>query len=187
MVNINMLVERMRKVPLTILGVLFFILFGVGNLNAQTAIQSSTTANVFARVYTATTSVKTSQNNMGYFSPGSFVGKLINNPDGVLSVEGDLDQGGDINYSTSFDVSGNSNTAFAISVPNSSITLSHTTDSKSLVVGDWKTVALPSSGQGSSTGAYKTVSLDATLKLGTVKENPLGYYSGSYTITFGFN
>lgn len=187
MVNIYKLKERMRKLSLPILCVILFMFFAVVNLQAQTAIQASTTAHVFAKVFTAITSVKTSHKNTGHFSPGSFDGKLVNSPKGILSVDGDIDKGGDINYSTSFDVSGNSNTAFAISVPKSPIMLTHTTDSKTLVVSNWKTVSLPTSRKGASPAEHKTVNLDATLKLGTANENPVGYYSGSYTITFGFN
>lgn len=187
MVNIFMLQERMRKLSLPILCVLLLMLFAVGNLQAQTAIQASTTAHVFARVFSAVTSVKTSQKNIGYFSSGSFNGNLVNSPEGVLSVEGNLDKGGDINYSTSFDVSGNSNTAFAISMPNSPIKLTHTSDDKTVEVSDWKSISFPALGKGDSQAEHKTVNLDATLKLGTLNENPFGYYSGSYTITFGFN
>jgi len=187
MVNIYKLQERMRKLTLPILGVFLLMLFAVCNLHAQTAIQAKTTANVFARVFTAITSVQTSQNNIGHFSSGSFNGKLVNSPEGILSVEGNLDKGGDINYSTSFDVSGNSNTAFAISMPNSPIKLTHTTVEKTVVVGDWKSVSLPALRQGDSRAEPKTINLDATLKLGTLNENPVGYYTGSYTITFGFN
>ncbi len=187
MVNIIKLQERMRILALPILCVLLLMLFTVGNLKAQTAIQASTTAHVFARVFTAITSVKTSQKNIGHFSPGSYNGQLINSPDGVLSVKGSVDNGGDINYSTSFDVSGNSNTAFAISMPSSPITLTHTSVEKTLIVSDWKSEKYSSSRKGNSPAEYKTVNLDATLKLGTTNENPVGYYSGFYTITFGFN
>jgi hypothetical protein len=161
--------------------------FAEGNLQAQTAIQASTTANVFARVFTAITSVKTSHKNTGYFSPGSFNGQLINSPEGILSLKGSIDKGGDINYSTSFDVSGNSNTAFAISMPKTPITLTNTSVAKTMTVSNWKSVEIPASGKGDLPAQHKTVNLDATLKLGTTNENPVGYYSGFYTITFGFN
>lgn len=187
MVNIFKLLERMRKQTLPILGVLLIMLFAVCNLQAQTAIQASTTAHVFARVFTAITSVKTSQRNIGHFSPGSYNGQLVNSPDGILSVKGSIKEGGDINYSTSFDVSGNSNTAFAISLPKSPIKLTHTSVPKTMIVSDWKSEEFSVSGKGNSLGEYKTVNLDATLRLGTANENPVGYYSGFYTITFGFN
>ena len=187
MVNIFILQERMRNRSRSIFCVLLLMLFAVSNLQAQTAIQSSTTAHVFAQVFTAITSVKTSHKNAGYFAPESFDGKLVNGPEGVLSVEGNTDEGGDIKYSTSFDVSGNSNTAFAISYPRSPITLTHTTVPKTVIISDWKSEELPASGKGNSSAEGKTVNLDATLKLGTKNENPVGYYSGFYTITFGFN
>ena len=178
------LLERMRKQTLYIIFLLLPVLFAAGRLQGQTAIQASTTAHVFAKVLT---SVKTSQINFGHFYPGSYDGQLINKPDGILFVEGDINKGGDIHYSTSFDVSGNGNTAFAITFPNSPITLTNKSVAKTITVDNWKTVSIPTSGVDELPPKYKTVNLDATLKLGTSEDYPVGLYLGYYTITFGFN
>jgi hypothetical protein len=179
--------EKMRKQILCIIFILLPVLFELGGLHGQTAIQASTTAHVFAKIFTAITSVKTSHMNFGHFYPGSYNGQLINKPDGVLSVKGSMEKGGDIHYSTSFDVSGDANTAFAISFPKSPITLTNKSVAKTITVGNWKTASLPTSGEGKLPSGYQTVNLDATLKLGSSNDNPFGYYSGFYTITFGFN
>ena len=178
------LLERMRKQTLYIIFLLLPVLFAAGRLQGQTAIQASTTADVFAKVLT---SVKTSQINFGHFYSGSYDGQLTNKPDGVLFVEGDISKGGDIHYSTSFDVSGNGNTAFAISLPKSHIILTNKSVAKTMIVSNWKSVLSPISGEGELPTGYKTVNLDATLKLGSPIDNPVGLYSGFYTITFGFN
>jgi hypothetical protein len=167
--------------------VIMQILFLAQGLQSQTAIQSSTTAYVFARVFPAITSVKTSDMNLGHFYSGSFDGQLINKPDGILSVRGSIEKGGDIYYSTSFDVSGNSHTAFAISIPKSSITVTNKSVAKSMIISNWKTVSSPAPGEGGLSSGYKTINLDATLKLGSANDNPVGLYSGYYTVTFGFN
>ena len=179
--------ERMRKQTLHIIIVLLPVLFIAGGLHGQTAIQASTTANVFARVFTTITSVKTSHMNFGHFYDGSYNGQLINKPDGILCLKGSIEKGGDIHYSTSFDVSDNSTTAFAISLPKSPITLTNKSVAKTITVSNWKTASLPTLGEGGLPSGYKTVNLDATLKLGSPKDNPVGFYSGFYTITFGFN
>lgn len=184
MVNDNNPHKRIGKQNLFNILVLFTVLFTAGGLHGQTAIQASNTADVFATVLS---SVKTSQINFGHFYSGSYDGQLINNPDGILFVEGDFNNEGDIYYSTSFDVSGNGNTAFAISLPNSPIMLTNESDAKTITVGNWKTVSIPTSGVDELPAEYNTVNLDATLKLGTSEDNPVGLYLGYYTITFGFN
>jgi len=184
--NYNLL-ERMRKQTLCIIIVFLPVLFVMDGLHGQTAIQASTTANVYAKIITAVTSVKTSYMNFGHFYPGSYNGQVINKPDGILSVKGSIEKGADIYYSTSFDVSGDCNTAFAISLPKSPITLTNKSGAKTISVSNWKSALLPTSGEAELPSGYKTVNLDATLNLGSPKDNPLGYYSGFYTITFGFN
>lgn len=176
--------ERMSARSLLIIFILLPVLFTVGRLYGQTAIQASTTADINATVLTA---VKTSQINFGHYYSGTYDGQLVNNSDGILFVDGDIDQGGDIHYSTSFDVSGNGNTAFAISFPNSPITLTNNSVAQTITVGNWKTESIPISGVDELPAAYKTVNLDATLRLGPTEENPVGMYLGYYTITFGFN
>lgn len=187
MVIKNNLYDRMRKQTLFIIFILLPVLFAVVRLQGQTAVQASTTANVFARVITAITSVKTSQINFGHFYSESYDGQLINNPDGILSVKGNIDKGGDINYSTSFDVSGNGNTAFAVSYPKTPIKLINKSGSKTLTVSNWKSGSSPASGIEELPIGYKTVNLDATLRLGSEEDYPVGLYSGFYTVTFGFN
>lgn len=184
MVKAYNLHKRIRKQNLGILLILLTVLFVTDGLQGQTAIQASTTADVFATVLS---SVKTSQINFGHYYSASYDGQLINNPDGILFVEGDFNNEGDIYYSTSFDVSGKGNTAFAISFPNSPITLTNELVSKTITVGNWKTVSIPTSGVDELPTDYNTVNLDATLKLGTSEDNPVGMYLGYYTITFGFN
>lgn len=176
--------KKMREHSSFIIFFILPLLFAVVSLHGQTAIQASTTADVRAKVLTA---VKTSQINFGHYYSGSYNGQLKNNPDGILFVEGSVNEGGDIHYSTSFDVSGNGNTAFAISFPNSPITLTNNSVSKTITVGNWKTESIPTLGVDELPAAYKTVNLDATLKLGTSEDNPIGLYLGYYTITFGFN
>jgi hypothetical protein len=180
--------ERLRKqTMMCIIFVLLPMLFAVGGLQGQTAIQASTTANVYAKIFTAVTLVKTSYMNFGHFYPLSYNGQLINKPDGILSVKGSIEKGGDINYSTSFDVSGDCNTAFAISLPKSPIMLTNKLVAKTITVSNWKSASLPASGDGKLPTGSKKVNLDATLKLGSTTDNPFGYYSGFYTVTFGFN
>jgi hypothetical protein len=174
----------MREHSSFIIIVIFPLLFAMGSLHGQTAIQASTTADVHAKVLTA---VKTSQINFGHFYSTSYDGQLINNSDGVLLVDGDYEKGGDIHYSTSFDVSGNGNTAFAISFPNSTITLTNDYVAETITVDNWKTESIPVKGIDELPATYKTVNLDATLKLGPSEDNPVGMYLGYYTITFGFN
>lgn len=187
MVNYYTLQNLMKSQPVSIIFILLPLFFGVYTANSQTAVQSSTTANVSATVVTDISSVKTTKLGMGHFYPGSFNGKLINRPDGILSLKGKFDQGSEVYYSSSFDVSGNANFAFNISVPRSPVTLTNKFDSKTITINDWKYVSKNTLVKEDLPIGYKTVDLDATLKLGSLTENPGGYYIGYYTVTFGFN
>jgi hypothetical protein len=187
MVNNCSLKKKMNNHVLCAIFVILPLLFGVYTSNGQTAIQSSTTANVTATVVTDISSVKTTKSGMGHFYPGSFNGKLVNRPDGILSLKGNIDHGSDVHYSSSFDVSGNANFAFNISVPRSPVTLTNKLGSKTITINDWKYVSMNTLVQEDLPIGYKRVNLNATLKLGSLTENPSGYYIGYYTVTFGFN
>jgi len=187
MVNNYSLQEIMKNQSLCIIFVILPLLFGVYTANGQTAVQSSTTANVSATVITDISSVKTTKSGSGHFYPGSFNGKLVNRPDGVLSLNGKIEKGSDVYYASSFDVSGNANFAFNISVPKSPITLTNNFDSKTITINDWKYVSLNTLVKEDLPIGYKTVNLNATLKLGSLTDSPVGYYTGYYTVTFGFN
>jgi hypothetical protein len=56
-----------------------------------------------------------------------------------------------------------------------------------MLVDSWNSVPTPGTGTGMLLNGYQTVYVGATLKVGTLNDNPVGIYTGSYEITFDFN
>ena len=54
-------------------------------------------------------------------------------------------------------------------------------------VKDWVSVRLPGIGAGKLQNGFQEVYVGATLEVGTLTDNPVAIYTGSYTITFDFN
>jgi hypothetical protein len=51
----------------------------------------------------------------------------------------------------------------------------------------WEANNVTSIGTGVLTKGALVLSIGATLKVGTIADNPVGQYSGSYVITFSYN
>jgi hypothetical protein len=56
-----------------------------------------------------------------------------------------------------------------------------------MTVEDWKSVPLAEPGAGLLENGSQVVYVGATLKVGTLNDNPVGVYTGTYAITFEFN
>ena len=54
-------------------------------------------------------------------------------------------------------------------------------------VENWISIPAPGLGAGKLINGYQVVYVGATLKVGTIIDNPVGMYTGSYSITFDFN
>jgi hypothetical protein len=164
---------------------LIFILHVAGiYLNAQPV---SATGHVFAEIIPVFSASETSQLNFGKFSPGPQGGMIILTPQSTISVIGSVFKGIGSHNAASFFVSGDANAAYSISLPTSPVVLTHTSNAKTMFIQDW--VSEP--GQGIGTGTlqegFQVIYIGATLKVGTLYDNPVGIYTGTYTVTFDFN
>ena len=176
----------MKKQTLSFLS-LFLLLFIGGKFQAQGQQQASATGHIFAEVISTLTAVETSQMNFGRFSPGPYGGQIILTPKGAISVIGSVVNGSGIHNAASFYVTGDTYTAFSINLPKSPATLTNTTSAKTMLVSNWVSVPSPGPGGGTLQDGYLAVYVGATLEVGTMNDNPVGIYTGSYTITFDFN
>ena len=77
--------------------------------------------------------------------------------------------------------------AFSITLPAEPVVLTNTESSKTMTVGNWNSSPPPGIGTGMLRDGMQTVFVGATLNVGTIHDNPVGVYTGSYTITFDFN
>ena len=177
----------MKKQVLSYFGLILLLSLEVSSLYAQAPQQASATGHVFAEVVAAFSAVETSQMNFGRFSPGPYGGQIILTPQGSVSVMGSVVKGSGIHNAASFYVTGDSYTSFSISLPKSPATLTNISDVKTMIVSNWVSVPSPGPGAGTLHDGFQTVYIGATLAVGTLNDNPVGIYTGSYTITFDFN
>jgi len=167
--------------------ILLLIIICDNGLQAQSPVQGSATGHVFAEVISAFSAVETSRMNFGRFSPGPYGGQIILTPQGTISVIGSVVKGAGIHNSASFYVTGDSYASFSVSLPESPATLTNTANAKTMIVSNWISVPSPGPGAGTLQEGFQTVYVGATLEVGTLNDNPVGLYTGTYTITFDFN
>jgi hypothetical protein len=163
-----------------------FIISGTGSY-AQSASSVSATGHIFAEVITMFTATETSQMNFGRFAPGPGGGELVLTPQNSISVLGDVYRGTGTHSAASFHISGDSDASFTISLPDDPVILRHSSSAKTMVIDDW----MSSPGQGVGAGILQEgsqiVYVGATLKVGSLQDNPAGVYTGTYSVTFDFN
>jgi hypothetical protein len=104
-----------------------------------------------------------------------------------LAVVGSVYKGSGSYNAASFYVSGDVDAAYTITLPSGAVILTHTLSAKTMRVENWISVPAPGPGAGKLMNGYQIVYVGATLKVGTINDNPVGIYTGSYTITFDFN
>jgi len=149
--------------------------------------QASVSATATAQVIAALTATETSQLNFGRFSPETQGGLILLTPDGVLTTQGTVIPGGGAHSSASFYITGEYNATFTIVLPSGAAILTNTLNSKSMQVNGWQSIPAPGIGAGKLTGGAMTVQVGAVLNVGDMNANPVGIYTGTYTITFSYN
>ncbi|MCX6335484.1 MAG: DUF4402 domain-containing protein [Bacteroidia bacterium] len=166
---------------------LVFSLFVALDLNAQTGTEISVTGHITAEIIPVFSASETSQMNFGKFSPGPRGGEIILTPQSTISVLGSVFAGNGLHNAASFYVSGNEDAAFSITLPSDPVVLTHASSAKTMIIEEWNTVPSPGTGTGMLQNGFQVVYVGATLKVGTLIDNPVGIYTGSYNITFDFN
>jgi len=175
---------RLKKISFIFL-LLFCGLFT--RIYAQAALSASTTGHVIAEIIPVFSASETAQLNFGRFAPGPQGGKLILTPQSTISVLGSVYKGTGSYNAASFYVSGDVDAAYSISLPSEPVVLTHTSTAKTMVIEEWFSDPAPGIGSGMLQNGFQVVYVGATLNVGTMSDNPVGIYTGSYTITFDFN
>lgn len=165
--------------------ILHFIL--IPGIVAQTGATASATGNISAEIIPVFTATETSQMNFGRFSPGPQGGEIILTPDGSISVLGSIFAGTGTYNPASFYVSGDDNVSYTISLPDEPVVLKHVSSSKTMLIKELMTIPGEQPGAGFLQDGFQVVYVGATLKVGTLEDNPVGIYAGTYSITFDFN
>jgi hypothetical protein len=166
--------------------ILLFSFSGIDML-AQVASPVSVTGHIMAEVISVFSASETSQMNFGRFSPGPEGGLIVLTPEGTISVLGSVFSGTGMHNAASFNITGDNNATFSISIPMAPVILAHTSSARTMLVTDW--VSQPSSGinAGMLRNGTQVAYVGATLNVGTLNDNPVGIYTGTYAITFDFN
>jgi len=153
----------------------------------KTQAQVSVSAQAFAEIIAALTATETSQLNFGKFSPEVQGGQVIVSPDGVRTANGSVILSGGSANSGIFYLTGSPDAAFSIQLPVGPAVLTHQNSSNTMMVDNW--VSSPSAGTGTGVLAdgQQFVYLGATLQVGSIIDNPVGLYSGSFNVTFAYN
>jgi hypothetical protein len=176
----------MKRFRQLISGLVCLFTAATGNAAAQ-ALSASATGHITAEVITTLTAVETSQMNFGKFSPGPQGGELILTTENSISVLGSVWPGSGTHNAASFYITGDPGAAYTITLPTSPVRITHMGTARTMTVEDWRSVPAPSPGAGMLEDGAQTVYVGATLKIGTLTDNPAGIYTGTYTITFDFN
>jgi hypothetical protein len=177
----------MMKCPGRIILSVAMLVYNLTCIYAQGALSVSATGHVFAEVVPVYSASETAQMNFGKFSPGPLGGEIILTPDGAVSVLGSVFTGTGTHTAASFYVTGDNDASYTITLPPGPVVLTNTLNSRTIKVVDW--VSAPSSvpAAGQLRDGFQVVQVGATLKVGNLYDNPVGIYTGTYTITFDFN
>jgi len=166
---------------------LFLFVFTGIEVLSQVIQPASASGHVIAEIIPVFSASETSQLNFGRFSPGPQGGKIILTPQSTISVLGSVFKGPGTHNAASFYVSGDENAAFSITLPPGPVILTHTSSAKTMIVDEWSSAPSPGIGTGMLQDGYLVVYVGATLNVGTLHDNPVGVYTGSYEISFDFN
>jgi hypothetical protein len=84
-------------------------------------------------------------------------------------------------------VSGATDASFTITLPANPVVLKHVSSPKTMVIEEL--ISNPGTGMGAGIlqDGSQTIYVGAKLRVGTLLDNPVGIYAGTYTITFDFN
>jgi Domain of unknown function (DUF4402) len=177
----------MGRLKIQLFSLLCLLLLTCTGVRAQTTQPNTATGHIIAEIIPIFSASETSQLNFGRFSPGPQGGKLILTPQSTIAVLGSVYKGTGSYNAASFYISGDADASYSISLPDTPVVLTHTTAAKTMTIEDWNSVPAPGTGTGMLQDGFQVVFVGATLNVGTLHDNPVGVYTGTYTITFDFN
>jgi hypothetical protein len=177
----------MKRLMKKFFSLIVVFLLTVAGVIAQITPPVSATGHITAEVIPIFSASETSQMNFGQFAPGPQGGEIILTPESNVSVIGSVFTGRGFHNAASFYVSGDIDAAFSISLPVEPVILTHISSARTMLIVNWNSVPSPGIGTGSLQNGFQVVNVGATLKVGTLNDNPVGIYTGTYNITFDFN
>lgn len=172
----------MKTRVIFISAIFLFVIIGKVS-TAQVSINAQATAEVIQSL----TVTEGTALNFGRFSPESSGGEVRLSPDGVRSSTGSVVLGGGLYNPATFFLSGQPDYAVNISLPDGPVMLTNSASGQTMEITDWESSIASLSEINLPTNGLLNLSIGATLRVGVMSENPVGIYSGTYTITFSYN
>ncbi|MBK6965409.1 MAG: DUF4402 domain-containing protein [Bacteroidales bacterium] len=162
--------------------VVFTLLF-----NGQVWAQASVTTQAYAEIIAALTATENAQLNFGRFYPGLTGGEVIISPDGVKSALGSVMLSGGNSSPGRFTITGAPDATFSIQLPEGPVQLLHQGSSQTMIVNEWTSDPPAGYSSGTLNEGSEIVSVGASLVVGSIENNPVGIYTGSFNLTFAYN
>jgi len=174
----------MKKLSLITLAIFTLLVLLAREASAQE--RAVATAQASASIIIPLTATEASQLNFGRFFPGDQGGTITISPTGSVITSSTVVAGASSRNPGSFLVTGQVDATFSIGLPNGPATLTNG-GSQTMTVSDW--VSIPENGNAGvkMDAGGQTVLIGATLKMGSIDENPKGIYTGTYQVTFAYN
>jgi hypothetical protein len=173
---------KMKKFTFLCIVIALFNLTG-SKLSAQMKV----TGHISAEVIHSLSAKETAQLNFGRFAPQSVGGQVVITPQGVQLSTGTVALGSGTHNAASFYFSGEPGTLFSVTLPSTPVKLTNTQNSKTMTIINFVSGPQQRVGIVIPEGGGQEVSVGATLVAGTAYDNPVGIYTGTYDITFGYN
>lgn len=175
----------MSRLIISIFSLIFLLAGTCSKLSGQ--LTASATGDIFAEVIAVFSARETAQLNFGKFSPGPQGGEIILTPENTVFTLGSVFKGPGTHNAASFYVSGDVDATYSINLPDEPIIITNLNSAKTMKVQDWVSIPSQGAGTGLLQNGFQVVYVGATLKVGTLEDNPVGIYKGSYSVTFDFN
>ena len=155
---------------------------GVQKIHAQ----ARSTASITAEVVYPTSAKEQSELSFGHCAPGPQGGQVQLRPDGEISTKGSIVLINNDYSPARFYITGIQEQAFSISLSEGPTILSHNGSSNTILVHDWD--SSPSAGETwKLEGGALNVNVGAILDVNNMNGNPLGVYTGIYSIIFNYH
>lgn len=148
--------------------------------------QASVNGQAYAEVIAALSAYENNQMNFGKFSPETGGGQIVLTPDGIRSAQGSVALGGGTAQAGKFIITGQPDATFTIQLPVGPAILQNSSNN-TMTIDNWVSDPPAGTGTGTLNGGTETVSIGATLNVGSFDENPVGIYTGTYSLTFAYN
>lgn len=153
----------------------------------STYAQSNIRAIATAEVVEALKATELSALNFGKFSPEISGGEIRLTPDGIRTAIGNVSLTGSSYNPAVFQLVGQKETSVNIILPSGTVILTNQSSGKSLEVYNWVVNPGETSGIAVLSNGVLLLKVGATLKVGTISDNPIGKYSGIYEINFSYD